>query len=168
MCCTPTSTPSCQQPDATLWLLHQHPVNQESSIFYGGVPWSDDFLRRVCVCVKLPRCAHANKCPKKTEKEEREKWYLYGVRMLRDHQVRLYQAIICHVFFFTMSWWFCLEVINLFFFRVFQFLTEIIDWLEIPATEDQNWRLSVMTPNSTLRYFYCQTIRSQGQSPGKS
>lgn len=163
MCWAPTSTPSRQQPHATLWLSHQHPVNQESSIFYGGVPWSYGFLRhvRVCVCVctcmclKLPTCAPVNKCLKKDR--ERKVIYIWHQNVQRSPSKILPSSNM--PYFFTRSWWFCLEVINLFFIES----VSVFDWNNLLIRKS-----CYGGSNSTWRYFYCQIIRSQGLNPGKS
>lgn len=76
---------------------------------------------RAWVCLKLPTCAPVNKCPKKRQKEKSDIWCQNVQRS--PSKILPSTNIPC---FFTMSWWFCVEVINLFLLRMFQFLTEII------------------------------------------
>ena len=55
---TPDPTPSCQQPDAVLWLLHQHPVNQGFLIFYEESFPEVMASRGMCVFVCVHNCLY--------------------------------------------------------------------------------------------------------------
>lgn len=163
---TPAPTLSCQQPDAMLWLLHQHPVNQESLIFYGErfpevmASWG------MCVCLCAPVCVHS--ClivliliinPLWRQQGKREKSDLWSQVVHRSPSkisASNNNAIfLCYVVVISITY----TLLIFFLLIVFLFLTEIICWLETPETKDQNCHPSFMTRNSTLRYFYCQRMR---------
>lgn len=113
---TSAPTPGCQQPDATLWLLHQHPVNQRSLIcFWREVPWSLGFLRDVrvcaecaCLCTQLPRCVHINN--KSLKDTHREKWFVVSGYLEITKQDFSWQNMVC--FLLCPGNFCCQEVVN--------------------------------------------------------
>ena len=100
----------------TLWLLHQHPVNQKSLIcFWREVPWSLGFLRDVrvcaecaCLCTQLPRCVHTNN--KSLKDTQREKWFVVLGYLEITKQDFSWQNMVC--FLLCLGDFCCWEVVN--------------------------------------------------------
>lgn len=107
------------------------------------VPWSHGFLRHVCMCV----CTCVRTCLNvlmpiiKRQRKEREKSDTWCQDVQRSPS-KISPSNNMPCFSLCLGDFCCLEVVNLFLLRVFQFLTKIIYCLEITTIEDQNWHPS--------------------------